>query len=448
MLYPMAGQPVLSRYVLPRFDAPADLAAAKGMVDGSLAHLPAPNGGIYRYNQELQGRLLYQDDFSTFDGWTLNETSGTWAKTGGLPTSEQLSPASIIYGPTTGFSGPVATKDLGQDFSDGIFAVDLSWLNNNATAISRLGIALYDATMQPIGAVAVFDGLAAATETRLIWYGSGFNLGTLAGPISSALISNVNPNSGAGWVGIHKTGGTLQSFGVGASGASYASGSSNPVRFVQIFAQGYQIPPTNYPAFATALIRSFMALKSPTNGATLSLAIANGGSGYEAYTPNAFDGNTATNFVSLLNGSSNYGGLTFLGQQLTTAPRYQRLAVVAVINSTNSTPYHPSSGRILMADAPAGPWDVVATYDGLVTSAGATNYLILPPGLDGRRCWRYEPTAGLGANSWTPSEVMAYYGPAQSNPAAQVRSYYANGTWDVDTASGGLGAVLPAVLGW
>lgn len=452
MQYPSPGQLVLDRYTLPRFDVPNDLAQAKGMKNGALANLPAPRGGILRYSSALlAGRTVYQDDFSTFDGWVLDETTGTWARDAslpGLPLSGEMAPASHIYGAPTGWYGPLATKDLGQDAANGAFAVDIDWLNNSVGATARCGFGLFDSSMNAIGAVELTDTQQATATSALRWYGSGFVIGTAIGSIGTSTISAVNPNSGTAWFGLRKSGTTLTAFGPTGEQASYVVGGAGAVRYVVLYAQAYRISPTNYPYLARGAIKDFRALLSPANTATAALAIGLGAGGYAATIPNAFDGLAGSYFISFLNDVANYGGAAYLGQQRAEAARYPALEYLRIKNSNSGTSFSPTDVRVRTADTPAGPWTTVATFSGLSQANAGFNVLQMPVGLAWPRCWVLEPTAGIGVGSnWRVDELEAYYSPTPPNPSSQVPSYFADGAWNMDTPAQGFNP-LPSFLGW
>lgn len=441
-MYPKAGDQVLVRHTVPRFDTHHHLAQAKGMTNDALAFVPGPAGGFYTYSAENCFRSLTQDDFYSLDGWAAGG-EGSFSVAGG-----EAVPSFVWPTFDNQWRGPMLTLDLGQDTTNVVAGVELNWLNNTTGALGRVVLDMLDAAGNILAAVAIWDpssSLAYSQFRALLGSEASVNLNDTGSPVPFDL-STANPNSYGGWMGIRRVGSNW-TWWTGAGVLRSATMSPSPVRSIRIRAQVFRSGGINWPAVASMAVRSLAVLTDASNEAALGLALAGGGAGFEAFTANAFDGNTATNFVSQLTGSDNYGGGTFLGQSLPVASRYPRLGFVEVRNSTNSTSYHPSSGRILFADEPGGPWETVASYSGLSQAGGVVNVLPLPVGLAGRRCWRFEPTSGLGSNVWTPAELLAYYGQAQVAPSQGVSPYFAQGAWTAAVPAG-LGGAIGSYLAW
>lgn len=432
MSYPTIGSINYVSHVVPNFLTPGALAAAKDMTQNALAFVPGEENGFYIYDQALNGRTVYQDDFSTFGGWTLDETQGAWAKTGQLPTGGEMAPGTFAY-QNNSWRGPVAQKDLGQNVTNGVFAANVNWSNTSAFALGRVLIVLYDAAFVAVGAIGFEDNQSGAINSSVPLWGLGFLPNATGTKLTARAASN-----GTRWVGIRKAGGTLTFFYPGGSESWAVAGGD--VRHVRIYAQAWRDGAVSYPYVTAGAVADFMALLSPVNAAYFAQAISLGGGGSSATLANAFDNNPATQFSSGLLAAANYGGATYIGQAQPEASRYPSLAYVTVTNGTTgaATGNHPTSGRLLFADNLAGPWDGEVACTGLSQALGAVNYLVVPVGLAGRRYWRWEPTAGIGAGAlWLVGDVQAFYAPAPPNPAASIPSLYADGTWNIDVPADG-----------
>lgn len=445
MLYPQAGQPVLDRYTLPRYDAPNDLARVKGMKNGAIATLPGARGGILRYVAALlAGRNLYQDDFGTLDGWTLDTTSGTAVATDG-----QVIPT-ISFGTTDGnFYGPGLLKDLGQTVANLAAGVEIEWLNNSVTHQARAGLVFLDASMNTVAAMMLADLSTTLCQTIGVWYGSGWVETGFGSAIGSSTFSSVNPNSGKRWIGIQKSG-TNFIFQTLTDSVSVSIPGAADVRYIKLVQQSRRASGINYPIISKCYLDSFFALVDQTNAASSALAIAQCAPAGVSTISSAFDSITTTSFLSYLADVLNYGGGAWIGQARPEAARYPRPAYVTIQNATSGATSNnfPTDMAYLEADDLAGPWDTVGTYANLSRTLGAINLLAIPVGLPGRRYWRVQPTAGIGIGAgWAVGELRAYYGAANPNPARQVPAYFADGAWNMDTPAQGFNA-LPSYLGW
>lgn len=446
-MYPYQGQITSANHTLPNFATMEALATARGMYANAPAMVPGQVNGIYRYDAATPAaRRLWQDDLYNLVDWVPGG-EGTLTVN---PVSPGEAVPTFVWPTVNGeWRGPSITRDLGASIGDFFAAVDVNWLNNSVGALGRVLLDVLDASQNPLFSIEIGDG-SGGTSTTYVQALQGAEIvlnGNAVGSPVSVVLSTANPNSYAGWLSIRRVGSSVGWWYQGGLVRSASGMSTTAARFVRLRCQVFRSGGTNFPAVNTMNLRGLCVLANPANGASNALAISTGGAGSAATLPNAFDGNTTTVFDSGLNDAANYSGAAYVGQQQASAPYYQRLAYVQLTQS-NVAANNASAFDLLMADDVAGPWDTVASFANLPTTASGLLVLPVPVGLPGRRCWRVQPTAGITAgNTWRLAELRGDYAPAEGNPANGVQARYQNGQW-LPFIPADSGANLAKKLAW